>query len=85
MNVRILDRVGLRPQLEGNEKRVSGIAPPRRVSFAPFGLSSILNRPFFTLVHRTGRLPDDFQCELNLPRCGRCRSQSSRATVPSAC
>jgi hypothetical protein len=28
MNVRILDRVGLRPQLKGNEKRVSGIARP---------------------------------------------------------
>ena len=46
MNVRILDRVGLRPQRKGNEKRVSGIArPPRRVRFARFGLSSILNRP----------------------------------------
>jgi hypothetical protein len=28
MNVRILDRVGLRPQRKGNEKRVSGMARP---------------------------------------------------------
>jgi hypothetical protein len=46
MNVRILDRVGLRPQLKGNEKRVSGIArPPAALALLRLVYPFILNRP----------------------------------------